>query len=93
MIQVFVYGTLTDDSVVQSVLGLSKPKSRATLVGYRKVGLNIILAPDYFVNGYLLEVTEDELDKLDRYENYPHLYTRIEVNTSSGKAWVYKLTS
>ena len=45
--------------------------------------------PRHRVNGVAFEVTEDELQRADRYETHP-AYRRFEARLLSGaKAWVY----
>jgi gamma-glutamylcyclotransferase (GGCT)/AIG2-like uncharacterized protein YtfP len=80
---IFVYGTLLDVGVLASVLGReeSLPEyRRARLHGYSKHGLNILEEEGAEVTGAIIDVNDDDMVKLDRYEGVPHAYyNRIPV--------------
>ena len=85
VLDLFVYGTLLDDTVVQQVTGRRFPKRAARLSGYRKFtpdgGYPYIVAHEGgAVEGALLcGLDQDALQALDRYEDEGCLYRRIEV--------------
>lgn len=92
----FVYGTLIDKKVQEKVIGRKLSGIPNSLPGYKKSTVVIdnitypILIPHQngHIKGQVLELTEDELKKVDTYET--DVYRRIGVNLSDGmKAWVY----
>ena len=94
MEKIFVYGTLQDSHVQQSLIGREILGQADVLQGYI---INFLLLPPYPVavpdddsqiEGQILEVSSEELEKLDRYEGEGYL--RINVWLVSGQeAWVY----
>ncbi len=40
---------------------------------------NIVEDPTKIVEGVLYEISEDDFEKLDRYEGYPNHYNRIKI--------------
>lgn len=68
MTTLFVYGTLTNPTKVRIVLGHSLEAKPATLYGYEKHGLDILISPSGQVEGFILEVSDEDMKKLDRYE-------------------------
>lgn len=98
MIDVFVYGTLKDPSVVRMVLGQGKKteatlegRRATTLEGWKKEGLNVVEDKGSEVEGFLMNVINQQLEKLDDYEGWPELYIRIPLTTKDGQALVYML--
>lgn len=94
--RLFVYGTLKIPTVQQVVFGRSIMGMPDTLPGYRKneviLGLHrypiAVPDPDGHVDGFLLELTPEELARGDAYET--HAYRRVRVTLKSGsEAWVY----
>jgi len=96
--KLFVYGTLQNIEAQKKILGRVLESSGDSLAGYKKTTVNIegemysILKKSRnrfdIVLGKVLEVTEEDLKKLDKYET--DAYRRIEVVLSSGKeSWVY----
>jgi gamma-glutamylcyclotransferase (GGCT)/AIG2-like uncharacterized protein YtfP len=83
--QLFVYGTLMDDALVDRLTGRRFPKERARLAGYRKMtppGGYPYIVPDATaaVEGFvLLDVDTDALRILDAYEDEGRLYRRSTV--------------
>jgi AIG2-like family. len=77
---VFVYGTLTDDEQVATLLDSYRFISDAVCTGLRRVdGRYPTLVPGESVTGRLLET--DEIDRLDRYEGVERgLYHRLPVS-------------
>lgn len=89
--EVFVYGTLTNPLVRWLVIGREPQTHPATLPGYRKTGLDLEPEPGSNVSGEVLQVSADELKRLDRYERLGIRYTRVEIQLSDGNdAWVYR---
>ncbi len=94
MERLFVYGTLQDPQVQENLIGRSLSGTVDSLSGYR---INNLLMPPYpvampaddsVIDGRILEITKDELEKLDEYEG--ECYLRIRVWLQSGQeTWVY----
>jgi gamma-glutamylcyclotransferase (GGCT)/AIG2-like uncharacterized protein YtfP len=73
-------------------LGLATlPEYRLCFRGHADIELNL----DYQVQGVLWEITDTDLDALDRYEGFPAYYLRhrVFVETDQGicAAWVYTM--
>ena len=93
----FVYGTLAIGETLKNILDRDVPGIPATLDGYDGSKMVIIESESYpaaekniecSIQGLLIEVTSEELEKLDVYET--DAYKRKEVELTSGKkAWVY----
>ena len=93
----FVYGALTAGETRKDVLGRDVPGVPATLDGYDGSNMVTIENESYSaaekniecsIQGLLIEVTSEELEKLDVYET--DAYKRKEVELTDGKkAWVY----
>lgn len=91
MYSIFVYGTLMDRSVRDHIVGRPKVTYSGTLLGYKKVGLNIIEDPHSQVEGVYFEVNDEELARLDSYESIDTgLYKRIEVEIEGVKHIAYQ---
>tara|TARA_Y100001936_G_scaffold125864_1_gene123209 strand:+ start:167 stop:472 length:306 start_codon:yes stop_codon:yes gene_type:complete len=92
----FVYGTLIDDETRKNILKRSVLGTPATLDGYNLEEI-IIENESYpaaekrsgcLIKGLLIEITPEELERLDIYET--DAYKRREVELTNGKkAWVY----
>lgn len=95
MINVFVYGTLLNKQLLIDIVGRYPQNYTNTLLGYKKVGLNIIESEHDKVYGITFEVTKKELKALDVYESVATgLYKRIEITLESGEeAIAYQLTT
>ncbi len=94
MIKVFVYGTLAFGIVRFLVLGRFVEAQPAALVGWKRVGkpffgMTVVEDAPSTVHGFLITVSHDELEKLDRYERVEYRYTREEVLVENEKALVY----
>ena len=98
MENLFIYGNLKKPEIQKKVFGRVAESSEDSLKGYKKSQIEIegeifpILInsknPWDFVVGSVIEVTGDELKKIDRYEGEE--YKRKKVILSSGKeSWVY----
>jgi gamma-glutamylcyclotransferase (GGCT)/AIG2-like uncharacterized protein YtfP len=82
MTKLFVYGTLRHKNILQAVLGREKVPSytEAILKDYFRKSLNIYAWPGSSVDGYIIDVSDDDLKKLDKYEAVDEeLYKRITV--------------
>jgi len=99
VVDLFVYGTLLDDGLVEQLTGRRFPKRAAQLSGYRKcmpAGQYPYIVPDNdgTVDGTLLcDLTADALRMFDAYEDEGRLYRRIEVtvtvNAQPQRAFTY----
>jgi gamma-glutamylcyclotransferase (GGCT)/AIG2-like uncharacterized protein YtfP len=94
--KLFTYGTLQIAEVQQRVFGRVVSGTPDTLQGYYKSQITlhdgtfpiIVERADSEVEGQVIEVTQDELALIDRYET--SAYQRIRVMLTSGaSAWVY----
>ena len=92
----FVYGTLRDQQVQLDIIGRLVQGTPDAILGYGTSTITIedcvypILVPalDGIVEGEVLRVSKDELDKIDVYETDD--YQRVKVKLKSGtEAWVY----
>ena len=92
----FVYGTLTTDGTLKNVIGRDVPGMPVTLDGY--VSKAITIENEFYpaaekntecsIQGLLVEITPEELEKLDAWET--DAYRRKEVELTNGiKAWIY----
>lgn len=83
---VFVYGTLTNDEQVASLLDSYRFVGSATCVGLRRIdGRYPTLVPGDSVTGRLLET--DEIERLDLYEGVDRgLYHRVSVSLAPSLA-------
>lgn len=91
---VFVYGTLRLPAVRRIVIGRRGDARPAILDGYRKRRLNIEPAEAAYVEGMILEVSSEELRRLDRYERLGVRYERVRLALRDGsEAWVYRRLS
>lgn len=86
----FVYGTLQDEALVDRLTGHRFRRLPAVLSGYRRIELAgfypwIEPAADGSVDGLILEeIDTDSLARFDEYECVGTLYERIEVSVSAG---------
>lgn len=67
----FVYGTL---------VGNYENAKNATLTNARKEGLCVTPDPESEVKGEVIEVDDEELAALDRYEGTPTNYKRVDID-------------
>jgi gamma-glutamylcyclotransferase (GGCT)/AIG2-like uncharacterized protein YtfP len=94
--RLFVYGTLKDPLMQQSVFGRVEEGKPDTLIGYAISQIVLggdtypIIRPDFQsrVEGLLIDVSDYEFALIDRYEGDD--YARTQVTLESGvRAWVY----
>ncbi len=93
----FVYGTLAIGETLKNIIDRDVPGIPVRLDGYDGSKMVIIESESYpaaekntecSIQGLLIEVTSEELEKLDFYET--DAYKRKEVELTDGeKAWVY----
>ena len=93
----FVYGTLAIGETLKNILDRDVPGIPVRLDGYDGSKMVIIESESYpaaekniecSIQGLLIEVTSEELEKLDVYET--DAYKRKEVELTNGKkAWIY----
>ena len=93
----FVYGTLATGETLKNILGRDVPDMQATLDGYDGSKTITIENESYpaaekntecSIQGLLVEITPEELEKLDAWET--DAYRRKEVELTNGiKAWIY----
>ncbi len=92
----FVYGTLQDPSVQQRIMGRTVVGTPDVLEGFYKSSMSmpegiypvVIPRHGHEVSGQVLEVSIEELLKMDVYETTA--YRRIRVPLRSGReTWVY----
>ena len=77
----YVFGTLRNQSTREMLDVYPTEIQEATLEGFRKEGLNIIEDENSSVPGDYFMVTQDELERLDRYEGLDrNFYHRFLVN-------------
>lgn len=94
MNKLFVYGTLMDDLIFNSVTGHTPERKQAVLDGYIKEGLNIREDESEFVVGHLLEIPSDDIWKaLDYYEGSAYKKIEVTVRTKDGdvRALAYQI--
>jgi gamma-glutamylcyclotransferase (GGCT)/AIG2-like uncharacterized protein YtfP len=96
MNKLFIYGTLINPEIQKSILGRIINGIPNILEGYEKSEIEIdnkkypIIIPNKnkTVNGFVIEISDDEFKKIDEYEGIE--YKRIEVVLKSGMlAWAY----
>jgi len=94
--KLFVYGTLMDPKIQDKYIGRIVKGVEVFLCGYEKTEIDIdgavypliILNKDSDVEGQILELTDEELLKVDEYEGT--VYKRVNVVVGGGlKAWTY----
>ena len=93
----FVYGTLATGETLKNILSRDVPGIPATLDGYDGSKMVTIENESYpaaekniecSIQGLLIELTREELEKLDFYET--DIYKRKDVELTNGiKAWIY----
>jgi gamma-glutamylcyclotransferase (GGCT)/AIG2-like uncharacterized protein YtfP len=90
---VFVYGTLKNTLVRALACRCLVDSTPTILVGYTKIGRNIIPSELGQVSGKRIQVSAIELARLDRYEKLPTKYQRTRVLVSGETVWVYSKVS
>mgnify|MGYP002638876414 FL=1 len=89
IMNIFVYGTLLDDTVRGRVLGKDIKGTQDVLEDYIIDNHSILTSyptiiplDQGYVNGMYFDVNEEDIKKLDRYES--QYYKKIEVKLKSG---------
>lgn len=96
MNKVFVYGIFTDQATRIRAFGYDIKTYPAILKGY-ELGMHsngsfysIIKNSKRHVNSIVMEVSDEQLNRLDQIEHInTGMYRRITVNTSIGECFVY----
>ncbi|MCH4562830.1 gamma-glutamylcyclotransferase [Halomonas sp. EGI 63088] len=89
--EVFVYGTLRSGLVRWVVTGRIGESTPAVLEDFRREGLDLVEAPGARVEGEVIDVSAEELARLDRYERLGLRYERVTVELVDGReVWVYR---
>ncbi len=92
----FIYGTLRDDTVQMKVIGKHITGTQDTLLKYEKSTIDIngrtypIALPNEKsqIDGETIKLTQEELAKVDEYET--DAYQRVKIILASNtEAWVY----
>lgn len=90
--ELFVFGTLQQPWVRYIVMGRAGDTEPAVLEGYRKEALDIEPEEGAEVEGKRLQVSPEELARLDRYERLGIRYERVRMTLADGTSvWVYRL--
>lgn len=89
---IFVYGTLREETTQRFVIGRVPESTPAILDGYKKIGLDIIQDMEESVFGDILtDITDEELHRLDIYESVAtNLYKRITVYPNGTECIAYQ---
>jgi gamma-glutamylcyclotransferase (GGCT)/AIG2-like uncharacterized protein YtfP len=89
MVEIFVYGSLLEKSIQNTVLGREVPQKEDTLHDFIKTDHSVFLIYPTIkehvggsVVGRVLEVGDYDVNTLDRYES--NLYKKIKVTLASG---------
>jgi gamma-glutamylcyclotransferase (GGCT)/AIG2-like uncharacterized protein YtfP len=89
--EVFVYGTLRFAPLRWVVMGRAGESEPAVLEDFRREGLDLAEAPGKRVEGEVIEVSAQELARLDRYERLGLRYERVRLRLADGReVWVYR---
>ena len=99
IMNIFVYGTLLDDTVRGRVLGKDVKGTEDVLEDYIIDTHSVLTSyptivplDKGFVNGMYFDVNEEDIKKLDRYES--EYYKKIDIKLKSGtKSLVYTESS
>jgi len=95
--KVFVYGTLKQGYGNHRLMIESKGKflGKDKIVGYACINTRSFPYAEkkdgYKIIGEVYELMSNDLSLLDQLEGYPTHYSRSEVTTKFGLAWVYHL--
>lgn len=94
--KIFIYGTLANSEIQKEICGRIIKGTPDSLRGYKRSQIEIegeiypliVSDANARVDGLVIEVTEEELEKIDEYET--NAYKREKINLESGtSAWVY----
>lgn len=88
---VFVYATLLNKSIRTCICLRYVAGEKAILTGYKKEKRNVLPDPLSSVVGEIINVSQAELRRLDRYERVPRKYQRSKIEIGSKQVWVYTL--
>ncbi len=93
--RLFVYGTLADPKLQKKIWGRVAKRTPAVVKGYKrsKIGIDgeayplIIRDKAGKVRGFVIEVTGDELKKIDDYETKAYRRKRVRLENGAA-AWI-----
>jgi len=91
-----VYGSLKRQYHNHALLAQSCFKGNDILEGWDMADLGAfpgVFKGEGSIHVEVYEVTEEEMQSLDRLEGYPTFYNRTQVDTEYGKAWLYYLNN
>ena len=95
---VFVYGTLKLGYSNSHVLDISNGELLGDFITEPKYTMldlgafpGVLLEGEDSIHGEVYEV--DTLKYIDHLDSYPDFYSRVEIDTTFGKAWMYVLHS
>jgi len=97
--RVFVYGTLKQGNRTR---GMQHFGGEAEFIGDATTDADFsmynlgsfpaaVLNGEHKISGQVFDVDDDVLEVLDHIEGYPDFYSRDQINTSLGKAWIYHI--
>lgn len=96
MNKLFIYGTLIDSEIQKEIIGRELKLSPQILSGYKKSKMEVsgtlypLIVSDINkeVKGFIVEITDEELQKIDAYET--NAYKRMQINLKNReRVWVY----
>ena len=101
MHNIFVYGTLKRNFVATGLNRFPEAKYVAEAItkdaSYSLHDLGnfpaTLIEGDNHIKGEIWSVNDEIMKYLDRYEGYPSLFDRTQIETSQGKAWMYYMRS
>jgi gamma-glutamylcyclotransferase (GGCT)/AIG2-like uncharacterized protein YtfP len=88
---VFVYGTLKYPIIRNLVCLCRSATTETTLQGFRKNNLNILPSEGDEVKGKIIYVDDEELARIDNYEDVPDKYRREKIMINGQEHFVYLL--
>jgi len=88
---VFVYGTLKYSTIRNLVCLCRSETTDLILDNYRKVGLNVIPETGSTVQGKIIYLNDEELIRVDKFENVPTKYRREKITINGTEHFVYLL--
>jgi len=91
---VFSYGTLIEKFPQERISAVLT--ANLELGSYGNYPALLVSKVSKSINGFLIELTDEQFKESDRYEDYPQLYYRRKMNVvlddgSEVRAWVYIL--
>jgi gamma-glutamylcyclotransferase (GGCT)/AIG2-like uncharacterized protein YtfP len=101
MHRLFAYGTLRDAALMDRVAGRHVVRKRDVLDGYRHVthpdGYSLLKKDSFsHVNGYVVELSDEEINKVDAWEKQAYDRKPLPKKLKSGtaaEAYIFKPSS